>query len=92
MNGDTHLGSNLTLTQQLGHQPILDITEPSTLAKVVLGQEHIPQTQLLGLLLQRLHDSGRSLPSLLALAQLGGEDGVGGDAVFLDEFLDLFSE
>lgn len=56
---------------------------------MILGQEHIPQTQLLGLLLQLLHDSRSSLPSLLALAQLGGEDRVGGDTVFLDEFLDL---
>jgi len=29
------------------------------------------------------------LPSLLALAKLGGEDGIGGNTVFLDKFLDL---
>lgn len=87
---ETHLRGNLALPQQLRHQAILNITKARTLAEVVLGQEHIPQTQLLGLLLQRLHDSRGGLPSFLAFAQLGGEDGVGGDAVFLDEFLDLY--
>ena len=56
---------------------------------MVLWQEHVPQTELLGLGLQLLHDRGGSLPSLLALAQLGGEDGIGGDTVLLDELLDL---
>lgn len=59
---------------------------------MALGQEHVPQTELLGLELQLLHDGGGSLPSLLALAQLGGEDGVGGDTVLLDELLDLCRE
>lgn len=89
MDGPTHLRGNLALAQQLGHQAILDITVTGALAEVVLGQEHIPQTQLLGLGLQLLHDGRGGLPSLLALAQLSGEDGVGGDAFFLDEFLDL---
>lgn len=58
---------------------------------MVLGKEHIPQTNLLSLFLQLLNNSGRSIPSLFALAQLGVEDTFGGDAVFLDELLDLHS-
>jgi hypothetical protein len=56
---------------------------------MVLGQEHVPQAELLGLLLQLFHHDRGSCPSLLALAKLGGEDGVGGNTVFLDELLDL---
>jgi hypothetical protein len=54
-----------------------------------LGQEHVPQTELLGLELQLLHDGGNGLPSLLALTQLGGVDSIGGDTVLLDKLLDL---
>ena len=56
---------------------------------MVLGQEHVPQAELLSLLLQLLHHRGGVLPSLLALAELGGEYSIGGDTVFLDELLDL---
>lgn len=54
-----------------------------------LGQEHVPQAELLGLLLQLLHDDGGGLPPLLAFAQLGREDGITGDTVLLDKLLDL---
>jgi hypothetical protein len=56
---------------------------------VILGQEHVPQAQLAGLDFQVLEDRRGGLPSLLAVAELGLEDGVRGDAVFLDELLDL---
>lgn len=56
---------------------------------MVLRQEHVPETKLLGLLLQALQDGGGGGPSLLAFAELGCEDGIGGNAVFFNEFLDL---
>lgn len=89
---ETHLRGNLALAQQLSHQAILEIAEPSAFLEMVLGQEHVPQTELLSLCLERLHDGRGSLPSLLAFAQLGGEDGVCGDAVLFDEFLDLYGD
>lgn len=56
---------------------------------MVLRQEHVPQTELLGLLLQALQNGGGGGPSLLTFAELGREDCVGGDAVLFNEFLDL---
>lgn len=56
---------------------------------MVLGKEHVPETNLLSLLLQTLQDGGGGGPSLLAFTELGCEDGIGGDAVFFNEFLDL---
>ena len=56
---------------------------------MVLGQEHVPQTELLGLLLEALQDGGGGGPSLLTFTELSREDGVGRDAVFFNEFLDL---
>jgi hypothetical protein len=57
---------------------------------MVLGQKHIPDPQLLGLGLQVLHDGRVGLEALDGrLADLAHEDRVGGDAFFLDEFLDL---
>lgn len=89
MSNTTHLGRNLALAQQLSHQTVLDIAIASALLEVILGQEHVPQAELLSLLLQLFHHDRSSLPSLLALAELGGEYGVGGDTVLLDELLDL---
>lgn len=66
--GKTNLRSKLTLAQILRHQPIFQITESSTLLEVVLGQEHIPQTQTLGLDFQLLNHGGGGLPSFLAFA------------------------
>lgn len=85
----TYLRGDLALAKNLGHQPIFDIAVARTLLKVALGQEHIPQTELLRLGLQFLHDGGGGLPSLLAFAQLSGEDSLGGDTLFLDKLLDL---
>lgn len=56
---------------------------------MTLGKEHIPQTQLLSLLLQLLNNSRCGGPSLLALTELSREGSFGGDALLLDEFLDL---
>jgi hypothetical protein len=60
---------------------------------VVLGQEHVPQAEALGLGLEVLDDLrvvGEALcggaPELLL------EDGVGGDTFFFDEFLKLWRE
>lgn len=57
---------------------------------MVLGQEHVPQAELLGLQFELLEDSGGGIPSLFAFAELRLEDSLGGQAVFLDEFFDLF--
>lgn len=56
---------------------------------MVLGQKHIPQPQLSGLGFQLLEDSRSSGPSLGSLTQFSLENGISGDAVFLNEFLDL---
>lgn len=85
----THLGSNLALAQQLSHQSVFQVGISSTLGEMALGKEHVPKTQLLSLLLQLLDNSRCGGPSLLALAELGGEGSFGGDALLLDEFLDL---
>lgn len=62
------LGGNLALAQKLGHEAILEICEAGALVEVVLGEKHVPQTELLSLLLQLLHHDGGGLPSLLAFA------------------------
>jgi hypothetical protein len=62
------------------------------LGEVVLGEEHVPETHLLGLDLELLDHGGGGLPSLFALAELGREEGFGGDTVLFDEFFDLESE
>lgn len=58
---------------------------------MVLGQKHVPQPELLGAFLQVLNDGRMGVEALLhaATADLLGVDGVGGDAFFLDELLDL---
>lgn len=58
---------------------------------MVLGQEHVPQADLAGLNLKLLHDGGVGLPSLLALTELSGKEGFGGNTFLLDEFFDLHS-
>lgn len=56
---------------------------------MVLGQEHVPQAEFLGLQLELFQHGGGSLPSFLAFTELGLEDSIGGDAVLFDEFFDL---
>lgn len=56
---------------------------------MVLGQEQVPQAELLGLQLELLEHGGVGLPSFLALTELRLEDGVGGDAIFVDELFNL---
>jgi hypothetical protein len=74
----------------LRHKPIFQIAKPSTLLEMALGQEHIPQSQLLGLLLEILNDRGmRRKPFLRRFPDLPHEDGVGWYAFFFDKFLDL---
>lgn len=72
----------------LGHQAIFEVGEASSFM-MPFRQKHIPQPNLLGFRLEIIDDGGVCRPSLLAFAQLGVEDGVGGDAFFLDELLDL---
>lgn len=54
----SYLTGRPALAQILGHQTILQVTETSTLLEVVLGQEHVPKSQLPSLRLQIL-DNGR---------------------------------
>jgi len=90
LSSQTYLTSHPTLSQVLGHKPILQVAEPSTLLEVCLGQEHVPQSQLLGLDLEVLDDLWVRREALLGgLADLAEVDGVGGNAFFFDELLDL---
>jgi hypothetical protein len=87
------LTSNPGFTQILGHETILKIGKASAFLKVVLGQEHVPEAELLGFDLEVFDDlrvgveAGDSVAAILV--DLLGEDGVRGDAFFLDEFFDL---
>jgi hypothetical protein len=83
----------MTLPQILRHQPILKITKPRALLEVVLGQKHVPQPELLSLLLQIFDDGRVGLEAGLhaALADLLVVHGIRGNAFFFDEFLDLQS-
>ena len=59
---------------------------------MVLWQEHVPQSQLLRAFLEILEDGRVGAEAFLnagAHADLLLEDGVGGDAFFVDEFLNL---
>jgi hypothetical protein len=86
---EAHLTGHPALPQPLGHEPILEITEPGTLLEVVPRQEHVPQTQLLRPLFQVVDDGWMAFPSLLAFAELGVVDCVRGYAFLLDEVFDL---
>jgi hypothetical protein len=58
---------------------------------VVLGQEHVPETKLLGLDLEVIHDGRVSAEALLgAVAELGLPDSFGGDTFFFDELCELY--
>lgn len=56
---------------------------------MALGEEHVPEAQAAGLGLELFDYGGVGLPSRGGGIELGLEEGVGGDAVFLDEFFDL---
>jgi hypothetical protein len=59
---------------------------------MVLGQKHVPQTQLLGLYLQLFDDLRVAVEALgSSSAQLGLEYSFGGKAFIFDEFLELYS-
>jgi hypothetical protein len=90
MYNATYLASSSTLAQHLGHQAILQVAEPSTLLEVVPRQEHIPQSQLLGLDLEILNDRWMCAePGFGGGAELLSEDGIRWYAFFLDELLNL---
>lgn len=71
------LGGAARAAQPLGHEAVLEVGPAGRLLVVALGQEHVPQTQLLGLFLELLDDGRVALPAGVALADLGFEDGVG---------------
>jgi hypothetical protein len=57
---------------------------------VILGEEHIPQSQFLGFDLEILHYRWVGAESFLGgPAELLAKNGVGGYTFFVDEFLDL---
>lgn len=82
------LGSRPRPSELLAHEAVLQVGESGALLVVALCEKHVPETQLLGLLLEVIHD-GRVAPSSGSLAELCVIDGVGGEAFFVDEFLDL---
>lgn len=89
-----YLRSNITLAQKLRHQPILQITKPSTFLEVRLGQEHIPQAQFLSFALQILQDRRVSAESRFGISAIGvdllGKHCFGRDAIFFHESLYLY--
>lgn len=84
-----YLARHSTLPQPLSHEPVLEVAEASTLLEVVPWQEHVPETELLGARFQVVDYGRMAFPSLVAFAELGVEDGVGGYAFFFNEFLYL---
>lgn len=84
------LAGDDTLAQILGHEAVLQVAEAGALLEVVLGQEHVPQAKLLCLHLQVLNDLRVGIEAVdNARADLLGEDGIGWNAFFLDESLNL---
>lgn len=85
------LRGSAALAEILSHEAVLQVREAGALLEVVLGQEHVPEAELAGARLEVLDDGGVRLEALLGgLADLARVDGVGGDAFFLDESLDLW--
>ena len=87
---EMHLRSSCRATKLLTHQAVLKIGETSTLLVVTFGQEHVPQAELLCLLLE-LFDDGWMAPSAFLCSGFGDlctPDGVGGNTFLIDELLD----
>ena len=59
---------------------------------MVFGEEHVEEAQLLGPGFEVVNDRRVRRPSLFAFAELGIKDLVGGDAFFLNELFDLWSD
>lgn len=59
---------------------------------MVLGEEHVPDAELFGTVFQSIEDGWMAVPSTITLTLLGSVDGVGGNAFFFYEFLDLWEE
>lgn len=51
----------MALPQILSHQAVLDIAEPGTFLEMVLGQEHVPETEFLRFGFQVLNDGWMSV-------------------------------
>ncbi len=81
------LAGSQTAPQILSHEPILQITIlGAVFGKMILGEEHVPQTKFLGLCFEILDDLGVGVETLFSrAAQLLLVDGIRRDAFFLDE-------
>ena len=84
-----HLTRGDALAQLLRHKPILDVRELRTLREMVLRQEHVPDAQGMGFLLQIIEDRRVAVPAGISRADLRRVDYVGRDAFFIDEGVDL---
>ena len=71
------LGSESGFAKIFGHQTILEVGESRRLLVVALGEEHVPESQRLGLGLEVLKNLGVAFPSLVANANQGLEDSIG---------------
>ena len=86
---ETYLTRCDALAQLLRHKPILDIRKLRTLREMVLWQEHVPNAQGMGFLLQIIEDRRVAVPAGISRADLRRVDDVGGDTFFVDEGVDL---
>ena len=59
----TNLTRHTAFAQILCHQAIFQVGKASTFLEVVLGEEHVPQSELAGLGLEILEDGGGCCPS-----------------------------
>ena len=64
-------------TEPLSHETVLEVGPSGRFLVVALGEEHVPETELLGLFLELFDDGWVVLPSVVALAYLGFKNGVG---------------
>lgn len=71
------LGGNLGSAEPLSHEAVLYVGEAGRLLVVSSGEEHVPEAELAGLVLEILDDLGVGIPSGIAMAELGINDGVG---------------
>lgn len=70
----TRLGRAARPTKPFGHDAILEIRPARRFPVVALGQEHVPETQLLGLVLELFHHRRVCFPAGIPLADLGLQD------------------
>lgn len=71
------LGGGAGAAEPFGHEAVLEVGPSGRFLVVALGEEHVPETELLGLFLELFDDLRVVLPSVVALAYLGFKNGVG---------------